>query len=204
MPAKPSSRPARRPAVKGATADRILDLGEHFIQTRGFNAFSYADVAAKIGIRTPSLHHHFKTKAALGVAIIARYVARFHAARDGIDAAAPAAPERLRRYTTLFAGVLARKRMCLCGVLAAEYKTLPPPMQKSIRAFLADNERWLTEVIAEGRAAGTLLPAGTDREVARLLLGGLEGGMLVAQPTRDTAGFEATARLLVNGLLRPA
>ena len=32
------------------TADRILDLAERLVQTRGFNGFSYADVAGDLGV----------------------------------------------------------------------------------------------------------------------------------------------------------
>ena len=48
------------------TADRILDSAERLVQVRGFNAFSYADVARELGITKASLHYHFAGKAELG------------------------------------------------------------------------------------------------------------------------------------------
>ena len=45
---------------------RILDVAERLVQTRGFNGFSYADIAAEVGITKASLHYHFATKAELG------------------------------------------------------------------------------------------------------------------------------------------
>ena len=37
-----------------STADQILDVSERIVQTRGFNGFSYGDVAAELGLsRTP-------------------------------------------------------------------------------------------------------------------------------------------------------
>jgi hypothetical protein len=88
-------------------------------------------------------------------------------------------------------------------MLAAEYVTVPAAMQKAIRAFFADGTRWLARVIGEGRARGTLHPHGTDEEVALMLLGGLEGAMLVAWPTQDSASFTASARQLLATLQRP-
>jgi TetR/AcrR family transcriptional regulator, transcriptional repressor for nem operon len=184
------------------TPDRILDAAECLMQTRGYNGFSYADVAAEIGITKASLHHHFGTKAALGSAILARYARNFGAARCAIDAAGLRAPARLERYARLYAGVLERERLCLCGMLAAEYATLPAAMQTAIRAFFTDNRRWLARVIGEGRADGTLQPRGTDDTVASMLLGGLEGAMLVAWPRKDTARFTAAARQLLATLQR--
>jgi TetR/AcrR family transcriptional repressor of nem operon len=36
------------------------------LQTRGYNGFTYADIAAELGIAKASLHHHFASKALLG------------------------------------------------------------------------------------------------------------------------------------------
>ena len=49
-----------------------------------------------------------------------------------------AAPERLARYAQLYADVLAQDRLCLGAMLAAEFVTLPQPMQKTVRQFFKD------------------------------------------------------------------
>ena len=51
--------------------------------------------------------------------------------------------------------------MCLCGMLAAEYQTLPPPMRDAVVGFFDINEAWLERVLDEGKAAGTLHPRGS-------------------------------------------
>ena len=48
------------------TASRILDVAERLAQTQGYNGFSYADIAAELGITKASLHYHFASKADLG------------------------------------------------------------------------------------------------------------------------------------------
>lgn len=194
---------ARKTKRSRNTPERILDVAERLMQTRGYNGFSYADVAAEIGISKASLHYHFSTKAALGEAILARYARNFRDALSAIDAAGAGASVRLDRYAKLYAGVLEQDRLCLCGMLTAEYVTLPASMKKTIRAFFADNERWLARVIGEGRAGGTLHPRGTDEQVALMLLGGLEGAMLVAWPLKNIASFAASARALLATLQRP-
>ncbi len=62
---------SRRTETK--TATRILDVAERLVQTRGFNGFSYADIAAELHITKASLHYHFASKAELGEALILRY-----------------------------------------------------------------------------------------------------------------------------------
>ena len=62
------------------TTVRILDVAERMLQVRGYNGFSYGAVATELGITRAALHYHFKGKAELGEALVARYAARFAAA----------------------------------------------------------------------------------------------------------------------------
>src|SRR4051812_18696494 len=104
------------------TASRILDVAERLVQIHGFNAFSYADIAAELNIRKASLHHHFPTKGALGSALIARYQDRFIGALDTIHGADTDERTKLEQYAQLYGKVLRKQRMCLCGVLAADFE----------------------------------------------------------------------------------
>jgi len=132
-----------RAAAPASTASRVLDTAERLVQVRGFNGFSYADIAAELQITKASLHYHFATKADLGEALITRYAARFLRALAEVDTAGAAAPAKLAAYAKLYADVLSEQKMCLCGMLAAEYPTLPAPMQSAVLGFFDANEAWL-------------------------------------------------------------
>ena len=57
-------------------ADRkteILDAAADLVQSRSFSAFSYQDLSDILGIRKASIHHHFRTKDDLGVALAEHY-----------------------------------------------------------------------------------------------------------------------------------
>ena len=180
------------------TPARILDVAERLVQRRGFNGFSYADVAKELKITTASLHYHFAGKGALGEALIQRYSERFFAALAVIDAKETDAAVKLQAYADLYAGVLHGKRLCLCGMLAAEYQTLPKPMRDAVLRFFDANEEWLAKVLSEGRE--TLTYSGPPTETARMLLSGLEGAMLVARPYDDVARFKSAADALIGNL----
>jgi TetR/AcrR family transcriptional regulator, transcriptional repressor for nem operon len=184
------------------TAQRILDVAERLVQLRGFNGFSYADVAAELGITKAALHYHFAGKAELGEALIARYATRFSQALADVEARRPDAPARLDAYAALYLNVLRDQRMCLCGMMAAEFETLPEPMQNAVVSFFDENEDWLTHVLKEGRADRTLVFEGSPRDMARMIVSGLEGAMLVARPFGDVARFQDAARRLL-GTLKP-
>ena len=191
---------ARRGHGDAGTAARILDVAERLVQVRGFNGFSYADIAAELQITKAALHYHFAGKADLGEALIARYASRFAGALAGVDANGGAASAKLNAYAGLYLQVLRNRKMCLCGMLAAEYPTLPQPMREAVIKFFDVNETWLEGVLEQGRADGSLQFPGSARDTARMVVGGLEGAMLVARPYGDVARFQAAAANLLAGL----
>lgn len=191
---------AERARGDAGTASRILDVAERLVQVRGFNGFSYADAAAALGITKPALHYHFASKADLGEALINRYSTRFGEALAAIDAATPAALAKLRRYAELYLDVLRDQRMCLCGMLAAEYPTLPDAMRASVVSFFDQNEAWLGGVLEQGRDEGSLHFTGSARDTARMIISCLEGAMLVTRPYGDIPRFQDAAERLIASL----
>jgi TetR/AcrR family transcriptional repressor of nem operon len=188
-------------AETGDTSTLILDVAERLAQTRGFNGFSYADIAAEVGITKASLHYHFPTKADLGTALVTRYRERFQAAIKKIAASDADALTRIQQYVQVYQQVLGADRMCLCGMLAAEFATLPGQMQQELRQFFDQNEAWLVNVLEEGKRDGKLEFDGSARDMAGLLTGALEGSMLLARSYRDNTRFGASAEQLVKTLI---
>ena len=183
-----------------STAERILDVGEQLVQSRGYNAFSYADVAAELDLTKAALHYHFAGKAELGEALLNRYVARFREALGVIDANPVDASHKLISYAALYLEVLRQQRMCLCGMLAAEFQTLPEAMRAIVMRFFKDNEIWLSKVLTQGRREGTLHFTGSTREAARFVVATLEGAMLVARPFGNIGRFQKAVSCLIAGL----
>jgi TetR/AcrR family transcriptional repressor of nem operon len=106
----------------------------------------------------------------------------------------------LRSFCGLYTEVLRNGRMCLCGMLAAEYQTLPNDLQGAVMAFFDGNERWLSEVLATGRDDGSISFEGTPTEMARFVVGELEGAMMLARLHDDVERFQVAVDRLVGGL----
>lgn len=186
---------------EGDTPTRILDVAERLLQRRGFNGFSYADVARELGLTKASLHYHFAGKAELGEALVDRYTGAFAEALVAIDQRPDDAPTKLRGYATLYSEVLRDERMCLCGMLAAEVETLPQAMRDSVIRFFRDNETWVQRVIEQGVAEDTLHRQGSTGDAARAIVSGLEGAMLVARSFDDVGRFQAIAKRMIDDLV---
>jgi TetR/AcrR family transcriptional regulator, transcriptional repressor for nem operon len=180
------------------TADRILDVAERLVQLRGFNAFSYADVADAVGIRKASLHYHYATKADLGLALVARYRQAFLNALGAIEADSADAMTRLTRYADLYGSVLRKKRMCMCGMLATDAATLPKAMRESVAGFFSENVLWLSRVLDSGRKRGEVAFTGAAAPMAAFFVSSLEGAMLVAHGSGSHETFDDAARRLLS------
>jgi TetR/AcrR family transcriptional repressor of nem operon len=59
------------------TAERLMDWAEAHMRNKGYGGFSFRDLAAQLGIKSASVHHHFPTKATMAAAVARRYAERF-------------------------------------------------------------------------------------------------------------------------------
>jgi TetR/AcrR family transcriptional regulator, transcriptional repressor for nem operon len=187
-----------RRATPSSTASDILDTAERLVQSRGFNGFSYADVSSELGITKAALHYHFAGKAELGESLISRYNERFDAALVAIDVTEMPPADKLLAYCELYRGTLRGQRMCLCGMLAAEYNTLGEPMREAIGRFFDHNRDWLAALLESGRKAGALGFAGPVDQAAQTIIAALEGAMLVARPYHDTTVLDVVIERLLG------
>lgn len=184
------------------TKEHILASAQRLVQQRGFNGFSYADIADEVGIRKASLHHHFASKADLGVALVESYAAQFDDALARIDCACTSAHDKLAAYVAIYRATLAGDRICMCGMLATEALTLDTSMLPKLKRFFARNTEWLAQVLAEGRSQGVFAFDGAAADHARVALSTLQGASLVCRSSGDIDAFDRTAELLVNGFSR--
>jgi TetR/AcrR family transcriptional repressor of nem operon len=188
------------PPESAPTADQILDVAEALIQRRGYNAVSYADLAAELDLTTAAIHYHYPSKADLGQAVVARYRRTNAEKRAAIRARADTVRERLRQYVDLYVDVLAEGGLCLCGGLAADAATLPEAVRREVRGFFDDQETWLTGVLEEGTDRGVgLSGCKTPRQAAALFLAALEGAMITHRAQdRDHDAYRDSLRRLID------
>ena len=172
-----------------ATADRILDAGQELIQTGGFSAMSFQDIASEVGIRKPSIIHHFATKAELGVAIIRRYRDTFAAQLQQIsEDPAKSSWDALEFYFSPYLFLASTPdKVCLCGALAGEIPVLPGVMRVEVKQFIEAHQRWLEEILREGVERGELVLIDSPKSLSRVIFNSLQGSLLVTRSTGDVS-----------------
>jgi TetR/AcrR family transcriptional regulator, transcriptional repressor for nem operon len=117
----------------------------------------------------------------------------------GTDESCNDASLKLSGYVRIYNAVIDDDRMCLCGMLAAEYATLLDSIRDRVRRFFEANERWLAAVLLHGRETKQLIFQGSPIENARLLVSVLERATLVVRAHGDPARFRSTAARALAG-----
>lgn len=166
------------------TRGLILQHAEQLFRSRGFNGFSYKDLAAPLGIRNAAIHYHFPTKADLGIALIDRYrellrrrTGRFMRGEGGDPVV------QLEGYFrfTLGQGGEDCRYVCPIGSVAAGFDNVPGPMREQARLLAAETRAWLERVLDAGRATGQFQYAGAVGDRAALIMSAMQGALQLAR-----------------------
>jgi len=172
----------------------ILGAASELLKTRGFNAFSYRDLAEHVGIKSSSLHYYFPTKQDLAQALLQEYREAMRKALTSLDLRTGVA-ERLRGLVALFASTAEQDQWCLAGMLASDYATLGEPLRQEVRGFFALIEQWLAHQ-AQAAVPGRDLPSAML--LGQLAFSLLEGALLSARVHGDPSQVTAAGDLLVQ------
>ena len=169
-----------------ATADRILDVMQDLIQTRGFSAISYQHISEILKVTKASIHYHFPSKADLGAAVVRRYRSTLMAQMEEVEAAGRPTWDVLTLYFGPYLEFAdTPDKICLCGALAGEYPALPAQMQAEVAAFFAEQQAWLQGIIERGRQRGEIRLSGSAARTARLVFSALQGALMVQRADGD-------------------
>ncbi|MEM9538129.1 MAG: TetR/AcrR family transcriptional regulator [Cyanobacteria bacterium P01_E01_bin.42] len=186
------------------TAQNILDVARNMVRNRGYSAFSYADIAEKVGIRKASIHYHFPSKEALVKKLVQEYRESMARQCDRI-AQSPVTPdEQLRQFAQLYQNGLEQNQICLCAMLAADFVVLPEPVQAEIRAFFQQTETWLVTLLQKGCDAKIWQCHSSPEREAKGTIAMLQGAQLLARSAEDgNAAFQELVYPLLAAKFAP-
>ncbi|TCA68920.1 TetR/AcrR family transcriptional regulator [Rhizobium leguminosarum bv. viciae] len=165
------------------TSDEILTSARALIMTGGYNGFSYADIAAVVGIRKASIHHHFPSKTDLVRTLVVRYRDDAEAGIAGLEQQVRDPLALLQAYAGHWAQCIedASRPFCVCALLASELPALPPEVAAEVKAFFRFASTWLTSVMERGLKDGSLKLSSEPRVEAEAFMASVHGAMLSAR-----------------------
>ncbi len=184
------------------TKAALLDSAENAIRARGYDGFSYADLAADVGIRKASIHHHFPTKADLALALITRYSENFFSKLDQIVETHHTGGTRLKAYVSACRDALdGGNKLCLCVALCTGRDGLSPEVLAKLDLFHITVAAWLSDVFASGKADCTISDVVDHDREAHACLAQMEGAQLIARTAKDSARFDAAVAGLLGRIM---
>lgn len=173
-----------RPSIAEAKDTRadLLQVALEMIQTRGYNAFSYQDLADRVEIRKASIHYHFPSKEDLGVTLIEASMTRFKAWQATHSSKEESVHSRMTAYFAYFSALSASgTKICPCGALASEWGSLPVKLQEAVAKLFSMHRSWIRATLEDGRAAGVVVQHGSADEQAQLVFAAIQGVLQTAR-----------------------
>jgi TetR/AcrR family transcriptional repressor of nem operon len=173
------------------TANKLKHEARQMIANVGYNGFSYADLSERLGIRKPSIHHHFPSKVSLVVAVVEDQRAAIQAQLRALEDGSPDAMAELLAYVNYWKRCIEDETntFCLAGVLATELPGLPPEIGAAVQGHFDDLGRWIERVMELGIEQGTIQLELEPRTSSQFFQTTVYGAMVMARAYSDPSKF---------------
>ena len=170
------------------TRQTILSVARKMVQSRGYSAPSFRDIAASVGVKSASVHYHFPTKGSLGSELARGYADEMAAYLSEVLDESPSAAQFMTKYVAVFRAALVNEnRMCMCGVMAAEWDELPAEVQAEVERFSEVNVEGLARALERHDAS---VPLADRKARALAIFSAVEGAQLIARSRGDVGVYD--------------
>ncbi|PSL43819.1 TetR family transcriptional regulator [Chitinophaga niastensis] len=171
-------------------------MADRLVRTKGFNAFSYKDIAAPLDVKNAAIHYHFPAKSDLGIGVIDNEITKF-AASTAKWKKLPE-DEQLVKLFDVFRKHNHAGNICLMGSLATDYETLSPEMQQRVHQMGSSILQWLTNCLEQGRKNKRIHFKGTAEARALMIMSNLQSSLLLSRVLGPAAFKKIAAQLLAD------
>jgi TetR/AcrR family transcriptional repressor of nem operon len=183
--------------------DAVLDAAMHAFWLNGFEATSIQDLVDATGLNRGSLYNEFEDKAGLFKAVVKRY-AEISPTRVLVEAAATAPPRET--IENFFAAIVRRARDdkenkgCLITNTAAELCARDKHIGEWVGGMIKRTEDALTELVRRGQKDGSITHDKPARTLARFLLSGIEGIIVLSKTGMNARALRDVADVTLSAL----
>jgi TetR/AcrR family transcriptional repressor of nem operon len=181
------------------TKTQIIDIAQHLLLDKGFNAFSYKHISTLLGIKNSAIHYHYPSKEDLGVAIIQRTRKRFQEGAQKLEIQNLNPWQKLEWFFNIYLNNLQEREVCLGGSLGTDFNAIPGKMQIEIRALVSEILTWLEKLLQDGRNQGDFSFSGNPADKAVVVLASVQGALQIARVTTSKQ-FHTTLNQLKQDL----
>ncbi|MFB6342019.1 TetR/AcrR family transcriptional regulator [Saccharicrinis sp. FJH62] len=163
------------------TRERIIELGEDLIRTKGYNAFSYQDISSELGIKNAAIHYYFPAKANLGTSIIKTNIQRFEEMVDNMHSRGFDEVQQLNTFIKIYLKSHREKKVCLVGALSPAFDTLNEVTQKELNKMITLILQWLSDILNTGKQKGLFAFDESPENKAAIIFSGLVASLQLSK-----------------------
>lgn len=163
------------------TKTRIIRIATNLILEKGYNAFSYADIAKQLNIKNAAIHYHFPTKEDLGLAIMAERYMETKSLMLSMKENNTLVLEQLKAIFDKYLGRTNENKVCMIGTLGADVLTLPQSMQINLKKDFELLLNWIIEIIEIGKKQDIFKAEIKANVKAAMIVNNLIAGAIVSR-----------------------
>lgn len=179
------------------TKQTIVDIADNLVRDKGYNAFSFKDIANEMGIKTASIHYHFPTKSDLGLAVIEVHFQRFEAMKSALENQPPLL--KLEGFLSLYSDIRAANKVCLVGSLATDLNTVDGNIKQELKLFSQMVLEWVTKILEEGKQQNEFQYTISSRAKALMIITNILAIVQLARLTEEN-DFELIRSAIIQDL----
>lgn len=179
--------------------EQLLEHASVLIRRRGYNGFSYRDLAELVGVKTSSIHYYFPSKDDLVLEVLRLYRDSVATRIAAIDTNLPLV-EQARQYVDPLPRGIDAGQICLVGMLSAEVLALPPAVSAMLQDHYRTNETWIAGLLHRAELErGKPYPV-PPQAFAKVLYGAIQNGMITDRMSGTTDRLHAATDMLVGAI----
>ena len=183
--------------------ERVLEAARILIEAQGYRNASLNDILAKAGVSSSNFYYHFKSKEDLGLAVVHQFSEGLeqHIIKPILQDRKKSPFERLRGYVDLHRLKLEENHCtggCPFGKLISELSAENACFREVIDSAFTRLRDSLRECIREGIERGELRRGIDPANASTLVLGTVQGLMLVAKGEKASGAFQQGADELLR------
>jgi len=167
------------------TRERILELGENLIRTKGYNAFSYQDISSELGIKNAAVHYYFPSKENLGTSIVKTNYQRFEETISNMQSRKFDEKQQLDTFIKIYIKSHREKKLCIIGSLGPDFNTLSDSTKRELNKMTELILNWLTEILKSGKEKKVFAFKDDPRNKAVLIFSALVASLQISRIMDD-------------------
>jgi AcrR family transcriptional regulator len=182
-----------------STREQIIQLTDVLIRDKGYNAFSFYDIAKNLKIKNASIHYYFPTKTDLGLALLETHTEHLHKLQASVEGKNSLL--KINAFLSIYNAIQSEGRVCIVGSLATDLKTVEPKMAKALKEFANEILNWVSSILEEGREKGDFSFDDLPRTKALMIISNMLASVQLARLT-SKKDFITIRENVLSGLIK--